>query len=61
MTRRAFLALRVIGMHGKSCRTVAVKKSGDSVRKMKISHNLTIRLTPDQFSRLAEAKNYPGM
>ena len=61
MTRRAVLALRVIQAHGKSRSNGPVKKVGSWVGKMKIYQNPGIRLTPEQFSDLAEAKSYPGM
>ena len=40
MTLRAFLALRVIEMHGKSFRKEVVKKIESSETKPKISQNL---------------------
>ena len=40
VTLRAFLALRVIGMHGKSCQEEVVNKMESSQTKLKISQNL---------------------
>ena len=50
VTRRAFLALRVIRLHREFRLKVGVKKSGILIRKMKISLDLCVRLAPDQFS-----------
>ena len=61
MTRRAFLALRVIPKQRKLSWKRAVKKSGILVRKMEISQNLWIRLGPEQFSGLGQVKTYPEM
>ena len=61
MTRRAFLALRVIQRQGKSRWRRLVKKWCKWIRKMKISQNLWIQLTPEQFSRLDQVTSYPGM
>ena len=61
MTRRAFLALRVIQRQRKSSFNMLVKKWEELITKMKISQNLWIRFTPDQFFRMHEAKTYPGM
>ena len=52
MTRRAFLALRVIQAQGKFRSKGLVKNCGFWFRKMKISQNLWIRLRRDQFSYL---------
>ena len=61
MTRRAFLALRVIQAQGKFAFKWLVKNWGKGVRKMKISQNLCVQLTPEQFSYLDQVKTYPGM
>ena len=52
MTRRAFLALRVIQRQGKSSFNMLVKNWCKWFTKMKISQNLWIRFTPDQFFRM---------
>ena len=61
MTRRAFLALRVIQRQGKSSFNMLVKKWEKLITKMKISQNLWVRFTPDQFCTLPEVKSYPEM
>ena len=61
MTRRAFLALRVIQRHGKSSFNMLVKNWCKWCTKMKISQNLCIRLISDQFSTSPDVKAYPGM
>ena len=61
MTRRAFLAIRVIQRQGELSFNMLVKKWEKLMIKMKISQNLWIRLTSDQFFPNREAKTYPGM
>ena len=61
MTRRAFLALRVIQRQGKFRSKGLVKNWCKWVRKMKISQNLWVQLTAEQFSYLDQVKTYPGM
>ena len=61
MTRRAFLALRVIQRQGKSWSRVLVKNWCKWFTKMKIAQNLWIRFTPDQFLDHPQVKSYPGM
>ena len=52
MTRRAFLSSRVIQRQGKSSSNMLVKKWEKLSTKMKISQNLWIQLTSEQFSGL---------
>ena len=59
MTRRAFLALRVIQRQGKFDLEVLVKNWCKWLRKMKIARNLWVRLTSEQFSRLDQVTTYP--
>ena len=61
MTHRAFSALRVIRWQGKFTSRVAQDFLCISIRKMNITQNLWIRLTPDQFSGLPYVNTYPGM
>ena len=61
VTRRAFLALRVIPKQRKLSWKRGVKKSGILVRKMEISQDLWIRLGPELFSGLGQVKTYPEM
>ena len=61
MTRRAFLALRVIQRHGQFTSNGLVKKWCKWFRKMKISQNQSVQLSPEQFSCLDQLKSYPGM
>ena len=61
MTRRAFIALRVIRLQRKFTSTRGVKKSGISIRKMKISFDLWIRLGPEQFSDQLGVETCPEM
>ena len=61
MTRRAFLALRVIQRQGKSSFNMLVKNWCKWFTKMKISQDLWIRFTPDQFCHHPQVKSYPGM
>ena len=52
---------RVIQAQGKSSSRRLVKNWCKWVRKMKISQNLCVQLTADQFSYLRQVKAYPGM
>ena len=61
MTRRAFLSSRVIQAQGTSRFNMLVKNWGKWVRKIKISQNLWIQLTREQFSYLRQVKTYPGI
>ena len=61
MTRRAFLRSRVIQAQGKFDSKGLVKNWCKWITKMKISQNLCVQLTPEQFSPLREVKTYPGM
>ena len=61
MTRRAFLALRVIQRQGKLSFNMLVKNWCQWCTKMKIFQNLWIRLISDQFSTSPDVKAYPGM
>ena len=61
VTRRAFLSSRVIQRHGKSWSRRLVKNWCKWVRTIKISKNLWIRLTPEQFSYFPWVNIYPGI
>ena len=61
MTRRAFLALRVIQDSGKSDFIGLVKNVCFLITKMEISQNLTSRKSSEQFSRIAYVMIYPEM
>ena len=61
MTRRAFLSSRVIQAQGESRSRWLVKKWCKWLRQMKISQNLWIQLTPEQFAPLDQTMSYPGM
>ena len=52
MTRTAFLAVRVIQRQGKLSFNMLVKKWEKLISKIKISQNLWVRFTPDQFFRI---------
>ena len=61
MTRRAFSALRVIRLKGKSTSRMAQDFPQILIRKMIIAQNLCVRLAPDQFFYLRQVKTYPEM
>ena len=61
MTRRAFLSSRVIQAQVKFASNMLVKIFRSLVTKMKISENLCIRCTSEQFPRFREVKTYPDI
>ena len=61
MTRRAFSALRVIRLEGHVTSILAQVLFSVLEIQMDIAQNPCVRLTPDQFLYLPQAKTYPGM
>ena len=60
-SRHSFPGSRVIQAQGKFDSKGLVKNWCKWITKMKISQNLCVQLTPEQFSPLREVKTYPGM